>query len=294
MDRIVEVTGGMGGNAFLVRGAEKTALIDCGMAYCASNLIRNIQQALDQLTLDYILISHSHYDHISAIPYLKKEWPHSRVLGAEYAKRILQRSNALKTIQELNRQAAILYGANTLIEYDDNLLMVDDTVRDGDLLELGGLTVQVIKTEGHTRCSLSFWVNDETLFASESSGCMTRSGKICPAFITSFSETINSIGICQKLNPRFIISPHFGLVDEKDTPNYWENCLLAAREAQELILHFSGLGYDEQAILDEYEKVFRDASSEAVQPRNAFLLNTRGMIKNVLREKGQGYLYDFK
>jgi flavorubredoxin len=65
MDRIMEVTGGMGGNAFLVRGAEKTVLIDCGMAYCASNLIRNIKQALNQLTLDYILISHSHYDPIS-------------------------------------------------------------------------------------------------------------------------------------------------------------------------------------------------------------------------------------
>lgn len=281
MDKIVDVTGGRGGNAFLVMGGEKTALVDCGMAYCASNLISNIKQVLNKMTLNYILISHSHYDHIGAIPYLKKEWPNSRVLGAEYAKRVFNSSNALRTIRNLSTQAAKLYNEDDIQEYDDDMLKVDNIICDGDILDLGGLSVKVIETLGHTKCSLSFLVND-TLFTSESTGYMSKTGKIYPAFITSYSEAMNSIHKCQKLNPRFIISPHYGLVNKNDTYDYWNNCILAMEETKEFILRLSEDGYDEELILIEYEKIFRDEQSRLEQPINAFRLNTQRMIKTLL------------
>ncbi|HWR45746.1 MBL fold metallo-hydrolase [Sporomusa sp.] len=285
MDKIVDVTGGKGGNAFLILGEEKTALVDCGMAYCASNLISNIKQVLNTRTLNYILISHSHYDHIGAIPYLKKEWPNSEVLGAEYAKQILNRQNALNTIKSLSMQAAELYGADDLIEYDDALLKVDNSIGDGDILDLGGLSIKVIETQGHTKCSLSFLINNETLFPSETTGYMSKSGKIYPGFITSCSDAIDSIHKCQATNPRFIISPHFGLVNESDMLGYWTNCISAIKETKNFILHLSEQGYNEEEILTEYEKIFRDEQSRLEQPTNAFRLNAQGMIKTVLKEK---------
>lgn len=280
MDKIVDVTGGRGGNAFLILGAEKIALVDCGMAYCASNLISNIKKVLNKRALNYILISHSHYDHIGAIPYLKKEWPNSRVLGAEYAKRVFNSSNALRTIRNLSMQAAKLYHEDNIQDYDDDMLKVDNIICDGDTLDLGGLSVKVIETLGHTRCSLSFLVND-TLFPSESTGYMSKTGKIYPAFITSYFEAMDSIYKCQKLNPRFIISPHFGLVNKCDTHEYWNNCILAMEETKDFILSLSEEGYDEDQILIEYEKRFRDDQSRLEQPINAFRLNTQRMIKTI-------------
>lgn len=284
MNKIMDVTGGQGGNAFLILGEEKTALIDCGMAYCASNLISNIKRILNGKVLNDILISHSHYDHVGAVPYLKQEWPHSRVLGAEYAQRILNKPSALNTIRGLSLQAAKIYAIGDLKEYDDNLLKVDNVIGDGDILDLGDLRIQVIETPGHTKCSLSFLVN-ETLFASESTGYMSKSGKIYPAFLTNCSETIDSIHICQKIKPRFIISPHYGLVNESDTPYYWRKCILAVQETREFILHLSEQGYKEERILTKYEKIFRDEQSRLEQPAFAFKLNTQSMIKAVLREK---------
>lgn len=284
MNRIVDVTGGKGGNSFLLLGAEKTALIDCGMAYCASHLIRNIKQVLGNQTLDTILISHSHYDHIGAIPYLKTEWPTSKVLGADYAKQILSRPNALKVIRGLSMQAAEIYGADAIPAYDDEMMKVDTVIVDGEILDLGGLRIKILETLGHTKCSLSFLVNNEILFPSESTGYMSKSGKVYPAFITSCSEALDSIRLCQKINPRFIISPHFGLLNEGDTLNYWENCILAVKETQEFILHLSEQGYDEDQILAAYEKNFRDEQSRLEQPLHAFRLNAQSMIKTVLRE----------
>ena len=282
MDKIINVTGGKGGNAHLLLGQEKTALVDCGMAYCASALIGNIRQELGGRVLDYLLISHSHYDHIGAIPYLKAEWPDSKVLGAEYDKRVLTSVNALESIRTLSMLAAQLYGADCIEEYDDALLIVDTIIRGGDVLHLGNLDVNVLETPGHTKSSLSFLVNKNTLFASESTGYMSKSGKIYPAFITSRTEAINSIYKCQKLNPQFIISPHYGLVNKEDTSDYWRNCILAIEETEKFISCLAEQGYDEEQIFTEYEKKFRDEESRLEQPFNAFKLNTQPMIQTIL------------
>jgi 2-aminobenzoylacetyl-CoA thioesterase len=285
MDNIMNVTGGQGGNAFLILGERKTALIDCGMAYCAENLISNLKQVLQSRALHYVLISHSHYDHIGAIPYLRKEWPNMKVLGAEYAKQILKRQTALTTIRNLSRQAPLYFGAAPLKEYNDALLKVDQSILDGDSLDLGGMSIRVIETRGHTKCSLSFLVNKELLFSSESTGCMSQSGKIYSAFLTSCSEAIHSVQICEELHPRFIISPHFGLVNQNDTHYYWKNCFLSIKETKDSILHLAEKGYGEDQILIEYERLFRDEKSRLEQPNGAFQINAQSMIKTVLKER---------
>lgn len=284
MKHIFDVSGGLGGKAFLLVGKDKSALMDCGMAYCAADLMDNIKQVLGSRELNYILISHSHYDHIGAIPYLRREWPAVSVLGAEYAQRILNKPNALKIIRELGTEASLLFGGHELSVYDDALLKVDVSIKDGDELDLGGTRIGVIKTGGHTQCSLSFLINNDTLFASESTGYMSKSGVVYPSFIISCADAIESIGICRSLHPRAIISPHYGLVGEADTADYWENCLLAIRKTQKFILDSAEQGYDEAWILREYERLFRDEDSRREQPTRAFRLNAQNMIKTVLRE----------
>ena len=38
---VYRVTGGHGGEALLIAGSDKTALIDCGMAYCGQETVKN-------------------------------------------------------------------------------------------------------------------------------------------------------------------------------------------------------------------------------------------------------------
>ena len=287
MDDIKEVTGGSGGSAFLLIGKEKTALIDCGMAYCASALIRNCQAAIGTRTLDYILISHSHYDHIGAVPFLRQQWPDLQLLGDEHAKYVLSRPNALKAIRELSQQAAGIFGVETLPHYDDVQFRVDRTLQHGERVLLGGMDIQVIKTPGHTQCSLSFLVNGNTVFASESTGCFSHSGNVHPAFIRSYAETVHSIGICQKLNPRYIVSPHYGMISEEETPGYWAKCLHAAQKAYSFVMDLAHKGYSEEQILIYYEAAFRDEDNKREQPLAAFRLNAKAMVDRILLENWQ-------
>jgi len=287
MDRIFNVTGGDGGDAYLLWGGEKAALIDCGMAYCAPELIKNIQQKFKTInpraTLDYILISHSHYDHIGAIPYVRQVWPQCNVLGAKHAQDILKRPNALNAIRELSASAAAIYSAGELEKYEDNMMKVDEVVADGEWVDLGQERVKVIATRGHTQCSLSFLFN-KTLFASESTGYMGLGEKVYASFITSSVEALISIQKCQEENAEYIISPHFGVVDQNAVQDYWDNCRFAIRDTVEFISTLSSRGYKEEEILNFYEKKFRDQQSGTQQPIDAFRLNVRNMIKTVLRE----------
>ena len=286
MDNIIDVTGGQGGNAFLVLGQEKTALLDCGMAYCASALINNLRQVLQGRLLDYLFISHSHYDHIGAIPYVRSEWSNLKVLGAEYARKILDRQTALQTIRILGKEAARFYGAPEFDEYDDKLLKVDVVINDSDNIDLGSMNIRVLQTTGHTQCSLSFLINNKILFASESTGYMSKSGKIYPAFITSSVEAMASITLCQTLQPDLIISPHYGLVKQQDTPGYWEKCRSAISETRNFIIDAAKKGCTEAQTLVEYERKLRDKECRLEQPLAAFELNARHMIKTVLKESG--------
>lgn len=283
MDCIKDVTGGNGGSAYLVLGRDKTALIDCGMAYCSHNLIDNIQEVIgDGRKLDYILLSHSHYDHLGALPYLKKVWPEVEVIAAEHAQKVLSKKSALETIRELSRKAGEYYGLNKFEEYDDELMKVDRKVCDGDFLDLGDVKIAIIETPGHTKCSLSFLVNEKVMFASETSGVIGPTGKIYPTFITSYSETMESNRKCQEANPQYIICSHSGLVDKREASGYWKKCMQAAKTARDFVLKSFSAGADEDEIFEEYKNAYQDEKTMEVQPDYAFEINNRAMIRNLI------------
>ncbi len=284
-EKITDVTAGRGGKTFLLAGRDKTALVDTGMAFCAPALIAGLKARLAGRPLDYILASHSHYDHIGAVPYLRREWPAVKVLGAEHAAYVFTRRRALETIRALGAQAAALFGAGDLPPYDDALLKIDAVVGEGGKLDLGGLSVTILATPGHTRCSLSFLAAGGTLFASESAGYMSG-GRVYPSFITSSAAALAAIEKCRRLNPAVIIPPHHGPLGDRARASYWDDCEAAVRAAVDFILRHARQGRGEAEILVAYERDMRDEGSRREQPLAAFRLNAENMIRTVLRENG--------
>ena len=73
-------------NAYLVRGSEKTALIDCVKRPFADELFRNISTFLPVEKLDYVVINHSEPDHAGALVDLLERHPRVNVLLSRSAK----------------------------------------------------------------------------------------------------------------------------------------------------------------------------------------------------------------
>ncbi|HBO70736.1 MAG TPA: FprA family A-type flavoprotein [Deltaproteobacteria bacterium] len=73
-------------NAYLVRGSEKTALIDCVKRPFAGELFRNIEEHLPVKQLDYVVINHSEPDHAGGLVELLERNPKVTVYLSRSAK----------------------------------------------------------------------------------------------------------------------------------------------------------------------------------------------------------------
>jgi uncharacterized membrane protein YkvI/glyoxylase-like metal-dependent hydrolase (beta-lactamase superfamily II) len=283
---IKRVTAGHGGEAQLIIGSEKTALIDCGMAYCGEALVENIKKELGERPLDYVILTHTHYDHVGGLPYLRRAWPDLISFGAVYGKKILEKDSALKQIEILSRSEWKNYSETKM---EPAVLMdglkVDRTICEKDIISMGDKELHVFETPGHTTCSLTFLLEpDKILFPSETTGVYAGSGLIITGMLKSCRETIASIEKCRKIDADYIIAPHYGQVPQYDKEAYWDLALASVNRNKEFILRKikEGALFDE--IMEEYTKEFYIDFVSNEQPKEAFLLNAQHMIHNLIKE----------
>ncbi len=281
---ITRVTGGDGGEVYLIAGREGTTLIDSGMAFFADALIQNIKDVLGETKLDFVLLSHTHYDHSGGIPFLRKEWPNLLVLGEAHGKRILEKQSAMKGIKELSENAAAKF-EKTMPDFDEKDLRIDECVKEGDIVDLGNIQVEILSTPGHTKCSLAFFLRNESiLFASETSGFLTENDEVTPGFLTSYKNSLESIKKCRKLQAKTIICPHVGPIPESDSNKFWDLAVKGMETSKKYIIKLYKDGYDEADILKKYTKKFRSVNQEEQQPFEAFEMNAIKTIEVIVKE----------
>ena len=296
--QIIRVTSGHGGESLLIAGSEKTALYDCGMAYCGADTTDNIAETLDQLkeqgiikkaSLDYILLSHSHYDHMGGLPYILARFPDAVVYGSEKCKAVLDRENARKLIQQLGEDARELYTPESRSPLKMDPIRVDAVLRDGDCISLGEETITAYETKGHTDCSLSFYLMPMSLlFASESTGILEGENYVHTPSLKSFPDSIESSYKCEALHAEYIALPHFGMIPQWMNGHYFalfrEECeskMDYVREMRE-----QGLSYDE--MLEQYIVKYWSPIKESEQPFEAFVINSGHILNALLRAIEEG------
>lgn len=104
------------------------------------------------LSVDWVLETHAHADHLSAAPYLKEKTGAPIGIGAR--------------ITEVQRTFAPVFG---LDDVSGDGREFDRLFRDGDTIALGGLQVEVMHTPGHTPACVSYRIGEavfvgDTLF----------------------------------------------------------------------------------------------------------------------------------
>ncbi len=119
-DALVPLPDGTSYNSYLVKGSEKTAVIDAVDPTKSGEWIANIKK-LGIGSIDYIISSHAEQDHSGAIPDLLAQFPGAKVVTNDKCKGFLQDLLSIP--------------AGKFI-----------TVNDGELLSLGGRTLEFIFT----------------------------------------------------------------------------------------------------------------------------------------------------
>lgn len=90
-DKLIPLPQGTSYNSFLIKGSEKTALIDTVYPAKSQELINNLKN-LNIKTLDYIIANHGEMDHSGTIPYLLEIYPEAKIITNSKCKEILMSS----------------------------------------------------------------------------------------------------------------------------------------------------------------------------------------------------------
>ena len=144
-----KVFGDLDNNCYLLldETTNKSALIDCTVAD------DRMRELIGDTALQYILLTHGHFDHIGGVRDIKKEYGCKVVISSVDAPMLSSGKASL----------AAFCGA------EQNDTEPDITVQDGDEIELGTLKIKVLSTPGHTSGSVCYVVGDalfsgDTLF----------------------------------------------------------------------------------------------------------------------------------
>lgn len=276
------VAAGCGGNGILINGSTKSAVIDCGMAYCGAETAANIRKYTDHL--DYIICSHSHYDHIGAIPYILDEFPSAAVCGSEKCSKIFQREGARRFMKEMGINARDIYDPGSKEDIRTDNLHVDVILHEGDIISLGREKIKAYETKGHTDCSLSFLLQSESLlFASESTGILEAGDYIHTPVLKSFDDAFNSIDKCRNIGARHVCLPHFGLIPESFNETYFRKYEAACKEKISYVKSMIEQNTPENVMQEEFIERYKIPSGEKLQPFKAYAENARHILSAILR-----------
>jgi len=117
-DELIPLPQGTSYNSYLIKGQEKTALIDTVDPTKEDDLLNNLDD-LEIEHLDYIVVNHAEQDHSGAIPLMLELYSEAKIVTNEKCKKMLK----------------------------DHLLVAEDriiTINDNDTLSLGGKTLRFI------------------------------------------------------------------------------------------------------------------------------------------------------
>ncbi len=259
-------------------------MLDSGFAFCAGTVVQNIEDILGERELDYILLTHSHYDHVGGSVAAKKRYPNAKIVAHELVKNIFTKEKARALMEQLDGVAAERVGKPCSEPFAD-LLAVDITVTEGDVLKYGDTTIQVIETPGHTRCCVSYYFKEDSLvLACETTGVGLPPDSIEPCFVISYKMAQDAVRRLQALNAEGVLVSHYKALWGDEARGYWDIAYAVNKETADFLAKRASEGLCLEDIVQSYKKWRYCGELIKTQPEEAFMLNARAMIPRVLQE----------
>ncbi|MDR1087842.1 MAG: MBL fold metallo-hydrolase [Coriobacteriales bacterium] len=291
----IDKLGAPGGDAYMVMTPERSLLYDSGFAYWAPSLVTQLEKVLAGRALDYLFLSHSHYDHASGSVWIQERWPEALVVASAHAARVFERPGARATMQTLSRAAASEAVRSGLLSVEAaeavdyallDRLAVDEIVADGSVIDLGSAHLEVVESPGHTRCSLMLWCPEEKLlFGSESLGVMMSETMVQPVCLTGYHDSLASLARAQALEPEHILVSHQQVLSGEDAARYLSNARHWTEKTAHLVWECDAVGMSKASIAALLKEIFYSEALRGFQPEAAFDLNTGYLIDQLLASK---------
>jgi len=269
---------------YWIEGDHTQVLVDSGYTANAEALVAWVQRKRNPQKSFAHLLTHSHFDHLGATPYLKKAFPEMNIRAHPKVAKVLASERAVSLIHHLSREAARTVGVEAP---SFEVFPLDEPLTDGMCLDLGGgVTVEVMETPGHTRDSLTFLIwPDGVAIPGEAAGVLDVRGVVRPQFLASYGMYLQSLERIAACGPLHALGlPHRAyVVGESQVRAFLDQSLRNTRDLGAWIAD----AYDR---FRDVDRVFESLKEHPVfgastgQTEEAFLLNLRAMVVAAVRD----------
>ena len=204
-------------SVYLVRGDDQSALVECGISATAGPILEQIKGLETDLSrVRLLLATHAHADHLAGAPILKKHLPALSVASGAATKGFLEKEKVCLSFKaddasESARMSELIGEPRPRLDPEDLAGVVDRVVEPGEVIDLGGISLQAREAPGHAVGGLVFWAPEEqTLFCSDSLGFILPPDVFCANFYVDLDAYLESFQALAGLGPEWVCPGHCG------------------------------------------------------------------------------------
>jgi len=231
--------------SYLVRG-EVCALVEAGVTWSAPQVVKHLEElGIAPEELQYLIISHAHFDHVCGIPGLKKAFPNLRILASEAAARVLGKTKVLTgffsedaDLEKNLRDKGQVMKAVSKPE-PPITIKVDMVITEGHKLDLGRGTILYFSLlPGHSPCSMSAYLPlEQVLFPADCGGYPISEDTIFPMYFAGYEDYVTGLKKLLNIEASVLAAPHELLLSgSREISCFFRQSMVSTVQLYEVIL----------------------------------------------------------
>ena len=272
---------------YLIDGQSESAIFGGGMAYVAFDLESQFKDlGIDESKISRIFIHHSHFDHVGAVPWLKKRLPQAKVTASARARDLLADPKVAETIRAYNLgliEAKGLGDRMGELALDDGVV-VEETPADGEVLLLGDLSLQCLAVPGHSSCSMAVYIPEiKTLSASDAGG-IPYGDSVFVSANSNFDLYQDSLAKMSRLDAEVVLFEHYGARTGSDGRTFITRSMEEARQTRAILEQIYARTRDEEQTAAEATLLFHNQSDGYFLPEEIMNMVVRQMVRFIAKK----------
>jgi len=243
---------------YYLEGKNGAVMINGGLSYILPDVLKQMKEfGLNAAKVTRFLILHSHFDHVGIVPYFKRTYPEIEVLASAAAWNIFANPKYITVMNSFSQLSARQAGSGEALQgYDADWRddITGTTISEGNKIDLGGVTLDILETPGHTNCSVTAYEpNMKALFPTDAAGIPYRE-LLFPSMNTNAIQYLESLEKKMKpLSVSIFCADHYGYITGDEAATVVDKTIQEGRKWK--------------AYLEEYYRKYGgdiDASAKAI------------------------------
>ncbi len=214
-------------------------------------------------------------------------------LGGSYclkrAKQFFSDPKILAVLADLNNKATSGAGLTEQAEKDGfafTEVKIERTVKGGDIIQCGELTLEIIDAPGHSSCSIGIYIPQEkAIFTSDLAG-VCFGGQIAPTANSNYDYYQQTLEKLVKYDVEIVLPEHFGVASGEEGRTYIPRSIEAAKKERAMLEESYQRTRDIEKSTEEITDILVKKTSATFIPRAVRATVVRQMLRFIAKKMG--------